>query len=169
MRGVELIVSAIYWWNPLVWVVRRQIHQAEDLCCDARVRWALPELPALRRGRAQDGGIARRVAVGARLLPASPFLHSLSLKARIEMILESRFAPCVSTRSMFAVALLARRRLAVFRSDSAQTEARAGRMTNRPRRQRASRVRQATAEFPYVRQIRAGRNPFRGWRQDHDS
>ena len=30
--------------------------------------------------------------VGARLLPASPFLHSLSLKARIEMILESRFA-----------------------------------------------------------------------------
>ncbi len=108
VRAVELIVSTVYWWNPLVWAIRRQIHQAEDLCCDAWVRWAFP-------------GCAKRYAevvlktaeslnasqVGARLLPASPFLRSLSLKARIEMILESRFAPRVSTRSMFVIALLA--------------------------------------------------------------
>ncbi len=42
VRAAELIVSTVYWWNPLVWVIRRQIHQAEDLCCDAWVRWVFP-------------------------------------------------------------------------------------------------------------------------------
>ena len=26
-----------------MWVIRRQIHQAEDLCCDAWVRWIFPD------------------------------------------------------------------------------------------------------------------------------
>ncbi len=43
VRSVELIVSVIYWWNPLVWAIRRQIHHAEDLCCDAWVRYAFPD------------------------------------------------------------------------------------------------------------------------------
>jgi beta-lactamase regulating signal transducer with metallopeptidase domain len=108
VRAVELIVSSVYWWNPLVWMVRRKLHQAEDLCCDAWVRWAFP-------------GCTRRYAevvlktaeslsasrVGARLLPASQFLNSFSLKARIEMILESQFAPRVSRRSMLAIGLFA--------------------------------------------------------------
>jgi beta-lactamase regulating signal transducer with metallopeptidase domain len=126
VRGVELIVSAIYWWNPLVWVIRRQIHQAEDLCCDAWVRWALPD--CTRRyaevvlKTAESLGASQ---VGARLLPASPFLHSLSLKARIEMILEGRFAPRVSRRPMFAIALLALLVLPSF-VETATTQARAG-------------------------------------------
>ncbi len=43
VRAVELIVSIVYWWNPLVWVIRRQLHQAEDLCCDAWVHWTFPD------------------------------------------------------------------------------------------------------------------------------
>ena len=42
VRTVELIVSTVYWWNPLVWLIRRQIHVAEELCCDAWVRLAFP-------------------------------------------------------------------------------------------------------------------------------
>ncbi len=42
VRTVELIVSTVYWWNPLVWLIRRQIHAAEELCCDAWVRLAFP-------------------------------------------------------------------------------------------------------------------------------
>lgn len=108
VRVIELLVAIVYWWNPLVWLIRRQLHQAEELCCDAWVRWAFPE------GRKRYAQTVLSVAeslsvssVGALLMPASPFLRSCSLKERIQMILESHFEPCVSMRSTFAVALAA--------------------------------------------------------------
>lgn len=108
VRAVELLISIVYWWNPLAWTIRRQIHQAEDLCCDAWVRWAFPAL-ARRYAEvlfeaAQSLGAS---PLGARLLPASLFFRPFSLKARIEMILESRFAPHVSKKSLLAIILLA--------------------------------------------------------------
>ena len=58
VRGVELIVSVVCWWNPLVWLIRRQIHQSEDLCCDAWVRSGVPGLHAtLRRNLARDSDV----------------------------------------------------------------------------------------------------------------
>ena len=42
VRALELLISTLYWWNPLVWMIRRRIHQAEDLCCDAWVGRAFP-------------------------------------------------------------------------------------------------------------------------------
>ncbi|MGH7134972.1 MAG: M56 family metallopeptidase, partial [Pirellulales bacterium] len=98
----------VYWWNPLVWFIRRRIHEAEDLCCDAWVRWAFPE------GRKSYAEVVLKAAeslsashVGRKLLPASPFLRSLSLKERIEMILESRFHPRVSLPSTLLIAFVA--------------------------------------------------------------
>jgi beta-lactamase regulating signal transducer with metallopeptidase domain len=29
VRGLELVVSVLYWWNPLVWWVRRRLHAVE--------------------------------------------------------------------------------------------------------------------------------------------
>ena len=109
VRAVELFVLTIYWWNPLVWVIRRQIHQAEDLCCDAWVRWAFPE--CTRRYaevvlRTAESLKSRRTSGRGCCRPVH-FCHTLSLKARIEMILESRFAPRLSSRSMVVVALFA--------------------------------------------------------------
>jgi beta-lactamase regulating signal transducer with metallopeptidase domain len=43
VRAIELIVAVVYWWNPLVWFIRRQVHQSEELCCDAWVRWAFAD------------------------------------------------------------------------------------------------------------------------------
>src|SRR5262249_8499358 len=43
VRGAELVISVLYWWNPMVGWVRRQLHEAEDLCCDAWVEWAFPD------------------------------------------------------------------------------------------------------------------------------
>ena len=98
VRVVELIVSTVYWWNPLAWVIRRQIHEFEDLCCDAWVRWAFPDCTKRYAEVVLKAAESLNASqVGARLLPASPFLHSLSLKARIEMILEGRFAPRLSS------------------------------------------------------------------------
>jgi len=31
------MVAALYWWNPLVWLARRELRQAQEMCCDALV------------------------------------------------------------------------------------------------------------------------------------
>jgi beta-lactamase regulating signal transducer with metallopeptidase domain len=108
VRAIETLVSVVYWWNPLVWAVRGQIHRAEDVCCDAWVRWAFPEsTKRYAEVVLKTAELINCPGVGPRLLPASPFLGSDSLKARIEMILQSRFAPAPSKRSLLVVALFA--------------------------------------------------------------
>ena len=43
VRVVELFVSTLHWWNPLVWAIRRKLHDTEDLCCDSWVCWMFPK------------------------------------------------------------------------------------------------------------------------------
>jgi beta-lactamase regulating signal transducer with metallopeptidase domain len=40
VRLLELVVMALYWWHPVVWWARRELHEAEEQCCDAWVVWA---------------------------------------------------------------------------------------------------------------------------------
>jgi beta-lactamase regulating signal transducer with metallopeptidase domain len=42
VRLLELAATALYWWHPAVWWARQRLHEAEELCCDAWVGWALP-------------------------------------------------------------------------------------------------------------------------------
>lgn len=42
VRVPELLISALFWWLPVVWWARRKLHEAEERCCDAWVVWALP-------------------------------------------------------------------------------------------------------------------------------
>jgi beta-lactamase regulating signal transducer with metallopeptidase domain len=42
VRGLELIVTVLYWWHPVVWWACREIREAEEQCCDAWVVWTLP-------------------------------------------------------------------------------------------------------------------------------
>ena len=43
IRILELIVTSLYWWNPVLWWARHELHIAEETCCDAWVAWALPD------------------------------------------------------------------------------------------------------------------------------
>jgi beta-lactamase regulating signal transducer with metallopeptidase domain len=43
VRLLELLVTALFWWHPLVWWMRGPLREAEEQCCDAWVVWALPE------------------------------------------------------------------------------------------------------------------------------
>ncbi len=43
LRFVELVVTILYWWHPLVWWVRHALRDAEEACCDAWVVWAFPD------------------------------------------------------------------------------------------------------------------------------
>ncbi len=89
VRCVELLVSVIYWWNPVVWSVRRRLHSAEEQCCDAWVNWLFPD--RVKRYAevllyAAESKVPER---SARPILASPFFQSSSctLKVRIQMIL----------------------------------------------------------------------------------
>jgi beta-lactamase regulating signal transducer with metallopeptidase domain len=37
VRLVEVVVLGLYWWHPIVWWARGQLHEAEEQCCDAWV------------------------------------------------------------------------------------------------------------------------------------
>ncbi|MGC8642043.1 MAG: hypothetical protein ACP5XB_19435, partial [Isosphaeraceae bacterium] len=75
----------------------RQIHHAEDLCCDAWARWGFPDRTRRYAEVLLEIAESRTATLtGPRLSLASPFLRSFSLKARVEMVLESRFAPNAS-------------------------------------------------------------------------
>jgi beta-lactamase regulating signal transducer with metallopeptidase domain len=43
IRLFELLVTAIFWWLPVVWWARQALRDAEEECCDAWVVWAFPE------------------------------------------------------------------------------------------------------------------------------
>ena len=80
LRFFELLVTALYWWHPVLWWARRALRDVEEQCCDAWVVWALPDaaksyaetlletLDFLNQSR------PRRAAVGQRLRqgPSSP-------------------------------------------------------------------------------------------------
>ncbi len=158
VRGIELIVSVVYWWNPLVRFVRWQIHRAEELCCDA---WVCRAFPAETRRYAQlvleTAESLRAPQVGAGLLPASPFLRSHSLKARIEMILQNRFAPRASRNATIAIALFAMLLLPSFADTSkpqapADSQDRAEATDNK--------AAPATSEFPYAVKFEQGATRF---------
>lgn len=124
VRLIELVISTVYWWNPLVWFVRRQMHRAEESCCDAWVRWAFPESAK----RYAEVILLAADSINSRTsqpVLASSLLRGHSMKARIEMILQSRFAPRVSFRAKAAVGLLAFIALPVFaQSTNAQKQPR---------------------------------------------
>ncbi|HVR74967.1 MAG TPA: M56 family metallopeptidase, partial [Planctomycetota bacterium] len=42
VRWLEVIVTGLYWWHPVVWLARREIRSCEEECCDAWALWAVP-------------------------------------------------------------------------------------------------------------------------------
>ncbi len=42
VRFLELVVTALYWWHPLLWWIRQSLRDSEEQCCDAWVVWMFP-------------------------------------------------------------------------------------------------------------------------------
>ncbi len=43
VRILETVCTTLQWWNPLVWICRRQIRVIEETCCDAMVIELYPQ------------------------------------------------------------------------------------------------------------------------------
>lgn len=106
VRFLEVFVTCLFWWNPVVWVARRELHDAEEDCCDALVVCSLPEL------RRQYGEALLRAAemiAFNRPLPALASALGLQrpLKGRIAMILNHSFRRSASWQTKLVLLTLA--------------------------------------------------------------
>jgi len=87
VRGVELVVTGLYWWHPIVWLARRELREAEEQCCDAWVVWTLP-----RAARAYATALVETVDFLSEARPALPLAASgigqvHDLRRRLTMIM----------------------------------------------------------------------------------
>ena len=88
VRWLELAVSVLFWWLPVVWWTRRALRETEEDCCDAWVIWALP-----KSARCYADTLVETVdflsesRTQAPLL-ASGFGHVRHLKRRLKMIMQ---------------------------------------------------------------------------------
>uniref|UniRef100_UPI0026339FC0 M56 family metallopeptidase n=1 Tax=uncultured Gimesia sp. TaxID=1678688 RepID=UPI0026339FC0 len=105
VRIVELLVTGVYWWYPIVWLVRRQIRIAEEQCCDA---WVVQTLPEKRRSYAEVlvkaiGYISRPTHVTG----ATGIGSAHVLEQRLKRIMCDSLSGNISRRVKFCVAVIA--------------------------------------------------------------
>jgi beta-lactamase regulating signal transducer with metallopeptidase domain len=95
VRWLEIAVTALIWWNPLVWLARRELREAEELLCDAWVVWVLPDARRAYAAALVDTVeyLSERTPLRPALPPlASGFGEVQNLKRRIVMIMNGRGA-----------------------------------------------------------------------------
>ncbi len=104
---LELVAGCVWWWNPLYWLVRRQVRSTADLACDAWAMWLLPD------GQREYAESLLEVTQNmSRISTAAPVLGAAgsarrSYQRRIEMIMSPR-VPCrVSKFGLLCAGLLA--------------------------------------------------------------
>ena len=90
VRWLELLVVGLYWWHPVAWFARRQLHCAGEQCCDARVVRTFPQ-----QARAYAGALLKTIdylADARATLPVAgtAFSQVNLLKRRFEMILQGK-------------------------------------------------------------------------------
>jgi hypothetical protein len=103
VRILELVATGLYWWHPVVWWARREIHEAEEQCCDAWVVWALAGA-----GRAYALALLKTVDFfsGARtFLPmaASGIGQLPHLRRRLVMIMQGQTPRSLSSAGVLSV------------------------------------------------------------------
>jgi beta-lactamase regulating signal transducer with metallopeptidase domain len=106
VRLLELVVTGLYWWHPVVWWARRELHEVEEQCCDAWAVWATGG-----EGRCYALALLQAVAFVSRSrlpLPAGASgVGQLShLKRRLAMVLQGKTSRSLSWAGLAAVGLV---------------------------------------------------------------
>jgi beta-lactamase regulating signal transducer with metallopeptidase domain/Flp pilus assembly protein TadD len=93
VSGLELAGRVLFWWNPVLWLLRRRIGHYAELACDAWALWAVPGGP-----KSYAESLLSALARPAEPHPAAPGLHAIaadrkSLERRLCMIMRHRLSP----------------------------------------------------------------------------
>ncbi len=107
LRWLELFVTALYWWHPVVWWTRHMIQKAEEQACDAWVVWAFPNAATcyasalFKTAQMISDHRFRTPSVASRLGSSG------NLKERIENIMNATWTCRLSFPAQVTVALAA--------------------------------------------------------------
>lgn len=112
VRWIEMAVLTVFWWHPIVWWARRELHEAEEQCCDAWVVWALASRGEPRcvrtRVRAYALALLHTVDFFSHARPTLPAPASgvgqvPHLRRRLTMIMNANTPRSLSVAGRFAV------------------------------------------------------------------
>ena len=103
---LEMIVAVVHWWNPVFWLVRRQLRETRESACDAtalQISGQSPQeyiemLMEMTTGRSFKLSPAPIVGVGA--------VSQSSLKRRIQMVFEKKLTGRVSVMGLMVAGCL---------------------------------------------------------------
>ncbi len=98
-RWLELVALIAFWWHPALWLLRRELHEAEEACCDA---WVVEVLPGAKRAYADALlDVVDFLSLATRRLPvgASGIGHIKSLRKRLTMIMKQNVLHRMSLRT----------------------------------------------------------------------
>jgi beta-lactamase regulating signal transducer with metallopeptidase domain len=103
VRALEFVVMGLYWWHPVVWYARRELREAEELCCDA---WVVSSLPEANRTYAT--ALVETIDFLSAVRSPVPLLASgvgpiSDLKRRLTMIMHGTTPRTLSWRGMVLV------------------------------------------------------------------
>ncbi len=107
VRLLEMVVTAVYWWNPLVWWSRPQLRATEEDCCDAWVLWALPESSRAYADALIDTASFLSHSNQNLPAPASGANSATDLKRRLTMIMNGNTSRTLNRAGRFAILGLA--------------------------------------------------------------
>jgi hypothetical protein len=100
---LELIVSVLYWWHPVVWWARHELREATEQCCDAWVVWSMP-----RRASSYASALIEAVEFISTARPGVPALASqmgqfADLKRRLVMIKQGNVRRALSRPALVVI------------------------------------------------------------------
>ena len=107
VRWIELAGTTLHWWNPIFWLARKGLRQAEEECCDA---WVVSRMPG--RGARYAAALLTCVDLLAESKSRTPLGASAMagvgpLKRRVEMIIDERAPARLGRASRLAILGLA--------------------------------------------------------------
>lgn len=107
VRFLELGVTVLFWWHPVVWWARRQLRQVEERSCDAWVAHVLP-----RQARAYAEGLLKTMEFLAEHTRPLPIVGTglqtrHDMKERLTMILTHKTPRILTSRHRLLLAVLA--------------------------------------------------------------
>jgi beta-lactamase regulating signal transducer with metallopeptidase domain len=100
-----VVAGCVWWWHPLFYFVRRQLHRQAELACDARVVAALPDA---RRSYAEALlDVCQRQSWTAAATPALGVTgRRRDLERRLVMIMRANVSSRLTVRGTVGIALL---------------------------------------------------------------
>ncbi len=103
VRALEFLAMGLYWWHPIVWFARRELHEAEEQCCDA---WVVSSLPQANRTYAT--ALVETIEFLSAVRSPVPLMASgvgpiADLKRRLTMIMRGTTPRTLSWRGLLLV------------------------------------------------------------------